>query len=209
MIKNLIFDWGGVLSRSDHKQAMQRLKEIGLENPEKYFEDGKNWYSIFGQIEEGEISQEEFLEKFSELCGRKVTFEDVAYGWWGFYAGMQEGVIDALKKWRGQYKVYMLTNNNPFMMSIIRSDGFAFEGKPFREYFDKIFASCDLGIAKPKKEIYEKVLSEENLEPEETIFIDDRLANLTGAEKAGMKTMLAEAESVWIEELGKRLNKNS
>lgn len=207
MIRNLIFDWGGVLSFSNHNQAMERLREIGMQNPEQYFVEGKNWMSIFGDIESGSISPEDFLQQMSEICGRTITFEDVAYAWWGFFDGLMPGVLNALTEWHKKYRLYVFSNNNPFMMSRILADDFAPEGKPFRSYFDHVYASCDIHLAKPAPESYAFVLKDAGLMAEETVFVDDRKQNLEGAQKVGLHTFLADSRKGWIDALNKELDK--
>ena len=209
MLKNLIFDWGGVLSVSQHDEAVKRFSELGLPNAETYFVEGQNWGGIFGQVESGEISISDFLEKVSDLCGRPITFEEIAYAWWGFFHHLSPGMLQQLEEWKKEgYRLYILTNNNPFMMSYINGDQFAPEGRPFRTYFDKVYVSCEIGLAKPDKAIYEYVLKDGGMKAEETIFADDRKQNLTGAAEAGMQTyFVADAEN-WISDFKtKCLNK--
>lgn len=201
MIKHLIFDWGGVLSASQHDEAVNRFAQLGLPNAVEYFEEGKNWKGIFGEVEEGTISIEDFLEKVSQLCGEPITFEQIAYAWWGFFSHLVKGILPQIEAWKKEgYQVYMLTNNNPFMMSYIKSEGFAPEGKPFYTYFDKLYVSCEIGLAKPDKAIYQYVLNDINAKAEECIFVDDRKQNLDGAEQIGMSTYLVTDSENWIDD---------
>lgn len=201
MLKNLIFDWGGVLSVSQHKEAVKRFSDLGLPNAEKYFEEGKNWGGIFGEVESGTISVPDFLKEVSLMCGKSISFEDIAYAWWGFFDHLTPGILQQLEEWKETgYKLYILTNNNPFMMSYINGDQFAPEGRPFRSYFDKIYVSCEIGMAKPDKEIYEYVLKDGGMKAEETIFADDRQQNLEGAKAAGMQTYFVENAEEWIKD---------
>ena len=200
MIKNLIFDWGGVLSVSQHEEAVRRFAALGLPNAEYYFEEGKNWKGIFGKVEDGTITTDDFLKQVSQLCGKSITFEEIAYAWWGFFSHVTPTMLSNLEKWRKEgYGVYMLTNNNPFMMSYIRSESFAPEGKPFYSYFDKLYVSCDIGLSKPDPAIYRYVLDDKKMNPSETVFVDDRQQNLVGAQQVGMKTFFVEDSENWID----------
>lgn len=199
MLKNLIFDWGGVISVSQHKEAVRRFAELGLPNAESYFEEGKNWGGIFGEVESGAISIEHFLKKISQLCGKPISFEEVAYAWWGFFDHLTPGILQQLEAWKQQgYRLYILTNNNPFMMSYINGDQFSPEGRAFRTYFDKIYVSCEIGLAKPDKAIYEYVLKDGKMKADETIFVDDRELNTEGAKAAGIATYLVENAEDWV-----------
>ena len=55
MIKNLIFDFGGVVITIDQPQAVRRFKEIGLLNAEQQL-DPYTQSGIFGDLERGVIS---------------------------------------------------------------------------------------------------------------------------------------------------------
>ena len=54
MIKNLVFDFGGVLTAIDTKQAIERFRNLGLQNPEEYLNAYKQT-GIFFQLENGDI----------------------------------------------------------------------------------------------------------------------------------------------------------
>ena len=206
MIKNLIFDWGGVLSVSDHEAAVGRFKALGLCNAESYFKAGCNWQSIFGEVESGKLSADEFLSAFSRLCGHPVSFAEVACAWWGFFSHLQPGILQALDTWHHHYDIYLLTNNNPFMMSYIRSEEFAPEGRPFCTYFRKMYVSCECHLAKPDPAIYRYVLNDAHLQSSESIFVDDRFSNLEGAAQVGLATFLVKNGENWIPEFEQRLN---
>jgi len=56
--------------------------------------------------------------------------------------------------------------------------------------FDVLVFSCKEGFRKPEKEIYEITLNRLNTQPGETLFIDDRIENIRGAESLGIQTIL-------------------
>jgi len=66
-------------------------------------------------------------------------------------------------------------------------------GEPsLRSFFDEAYYSQELKMRKPEIEIYEHVLKQHQLDPALTLFLDDNLANLQGAEKTGIKTFQVE-----------------
>ena len=82
MIRNIVFDLGGVIMTICQEEAIKRFKSIGLKNVEDYL----NPYTqtdIFGDIEEGKISAEQFRAKLSELIGKEVTYEECKFAWLG------------------------------------------------------------------------------------------------------------------------------
>jgi putative hydrolase of the HAD superfamily len=62
--------------------------------------------------------------------------------------------------------------------------------KNFDDYFDKVYYSCRVGMRKPDQEIFELVLRQNNLKPEETVFIDDSPQHVKGAGECGINSFL-------------------
>ena len=75
MIKNLIFDLGGVIMTIDQSEALRRFKETGLTDAETYL-DPYTQSGIFGDVEEGKITAEEFRAELSRIIGRELTFDE-------------------------------------------------------------------------------------------------------------------------------------
>ena len=57
----------------------------------------------------------------------------------------------------------------------------------FYNCFQKVYFSYDLGQRKPELEIYNYVINENKLNPEKTLFVDDNLDNIVGAQKTGLQ----------------------
>lgn len=73
----------------------------------------------------------------------------------------------------------------------------------FIPYMDGGILSYQEKVIKPMPEIYELLIERYDLVPEECVFIDDTQANLTGAEKFGIHTILFQNQAQAIEELRK------
>jgi putative hydrolase of the HAD superfamily len=63
------------------------------------------------------------------------------------------------------------------------------QGVYLEDLFEKTYYSHVVKMRKPGAEIFELVLNENNLVPEETLFIDDTHTNLPEAEKLGIQTL--------------------
>ena len=83
MIRCILFDFGGVLVTLDQNQAVKRFKEIGLKDAEKML-DPYTQMGIFGELEVGAISAEQFRESLSKQVGRELTFQECRYAWTGY-----------------------------------------------------------------------------------------------------------------------------
>jgi putative hydrolase of the HAD superfamily len=65
----------------------------------------------------------------------------------------------------------------------------AIDRSPWSQYFDHRYYSCRLGAAKPDPRVFQLVLSDLGVPPEEVLFIDDRSENTRTARDLGMRTI--------------------
>ena len=206
MIKNLIFDMGGVIIILSPEVAMQRFQKLGVENaPELMGIYGHS--DIFLQCENGTLSAQEFIDALSERVGRKVSYEEAAFGWLGYAKEVPMKRLHYLQSLRKRgYSVFLLSNTNPFMMEWTKSNEFCAEGKPIDYYFDKLYCSYELKMYKPEARFFRYVLNDAGIKAEESFFIDDGQVNLDGAASVGLHTLLARPDEDWTEVLEKILS---
>ena len=191
------------------EEAIKRFKSIGLKNVEDYL----NPYTqtdIFGDIEEGKISAEQFRAKLSELIGKEVTYEECKFAWLGYRQDVPLRNLDILRKLKVQgYKLILLSNTNPFMMSWGLSGEFDGNGNSLESYFDSLYLSYKLGVMKPNKKIFQYIIDNEKIQPGESLFIDDGERNINAARLLGFKTLCPINGEDWTKELIELLkNKN-
>jgi len=186
-IKNIIFDFGGVIVDVSREQAVRRFEEVGLEQADEllgaYKQEG-----AFLELEKGTLSREDFYKEVRAISGKNITDEQIDYGWFGFFLPLVQGRIDFLLELRKKYKTYLLSNTNPIIMGWACSPQFTPAGKPLTDYFDKLYLSYQLKSIKPDREIFEKVIADAKINPAETLFIDDGKANVETAGKMGFQT---------------------
>ena len=209
MIRNIVFDLGGVIMTICQDEAIKRFKSIGLKNVEDYL----NPYTqtdIFGDIEEGKISAEQFREKLSELIGKEVTYEECKFAWLGYRQDVPLRNLDILRKLKAQgYKLILLSNTNPFMMSWGLSGEFDGNGNSLESYFDSLYLSYKLGVMKPNKKIFQYIIDNEKIQPGESLFIDDGERNINAARLLGFKTLCPINGEDWTKELIELLKNNN
>lgn len=188
-IKNLLFDFGGVIIGINKENAIKRFKEIGIENIEDYLGEFRQ-KGIFLEIEEGKITRQQFYDQFRKLAGKDISDSDIDSGWLAFLSDIPTYKLQLLKELRKKYKVYLLSNTNPIIMEWAHSHKFSETGEVLSDFFDKVFLSYQIGHAKPEKESFEAVIEGTGLNPSETLFLDDGQSNLDEAAKLGFKTYL-------------------
>ena len=200
-IKRIAFDFGGVIIRQNQQQAVERFKQIGLLDAEErlgaYTQQG-----IFGQLEEGKITAEDFRRQLSLLIGRAVTIEDCSYAWRGYCDGLPQRNLEALQRLRREgYGLSILSNTNPFMMGWALSKDFDGNGHSLADYVDALYLSYQMKVMKPSAEIFRRVLEAEGVRPEELLFVDDSSHNISAAQQLGIATFQPVNGEDWTEEL--------
>ena len=199
-IKKIAFDFGGVIIRQN-QQAVERFKQIGLLDAEErlgaYTQQG-----IFGQLEEGKITAEDFRWQLSLLIGRAVTIEDCSYAWRGYCDELPQRNLEALQRLRREgYGLSFLSNTNPFMMGWALSQDFDGNGHSLADYVDALYLSYQMKVMKPSAEIFRRVLEAEGVRPEELLFVDDSSYNISAAQQLGIATFQPVNGEDWTEEL--------
>jgi putative hydrolase of the HAD superfamily len=201
VIKNIVFDLGGVIMTLDPAEALRRFKALGLSDAERYL-DAYTQSGIFGNLEEGKITAEDFRSKLSSLTGHELTFDECKHAWLGYRKDVPQRNLDLLKELRAKdYRLILLSNTNPFMMDWALSSDFDGKGSSLNDYFDALYLSYRLGIMKPVPDFFRQVLDNENILPEETLFVDDGPRNVEAAGKLGFMTMCPDNGSDWTGEL--------
>lgn len=199
-IKNIVFDFGGVIVNFSREAAVKKFEEIGVANANELL-DAYHQKGAFLQVEDGTINAEEFRVILSELAGKELTYEQVKEGWLGFMLDVPQYRLEYLLELRKKYKLYILSNTNPYVMSWARSNDFTIAGRPLDDYFDKIYTSYELKAVKPGKSIFELMIKDADMLPGETLFVDDGPANIKMAKELGMMTFQPINGEDWRDDL--------
>ena len=140
MIKNFAFDLGGVVLALSYEQAVRQFEAIGLRDARQYL-DAFEQKGIFGALESGQITAEDFRRELSLLVGRSLTMDECFTAWHGYVDHVPRRNLEAILDLRGKgYKVCLLSNTNPFMMQWANRD---FDGQGHSiGYFFRFSTSC-------------------------------------------------------------------
>ena len=205
-IRTIIFDMGGVIITIDQKEAVRRFKALGLQDAEQQL-DPYTQGGIFGDLEAGRITTEDFRRELSKMVGRQLTMDECSHAWHGYVDHVPPHNLEALLSLRNRgYQVCLLSNTNPFMMEWANKD-FDGQGHPISYYFDALYLSFECKAMKPRREIFEIMLRGQQATPEETLFVDDGPRNVEMAASMGMHTLCPQNNEDWTEDLEKILNK--
>ncbi len=195
-VKNIIFDYGNVIFALDFLQKSQQAwcRHWALLMPINFM-DTKYRTPVFTEFERGDISAENFRERIRQITGKpELTDQQIDHAWNSLLVGVPEGNHELLLSLKPRYRTFLLSNINAIHYNHIMKylqDEFGFSGND--HLFEKIYYSHFLRKRKPDAAIFEQVLNENNLDPAETLFIDDSPQHIATAQKLGIQTYLMTA----------------
>ena len=186
-ISTLIFDFGGVLIDLEMNQSILNFKKLGVENVENYLSNfGQSGF--FMQLEKGKISAEEFRYEIRKMTTNTITDKEIDDAWNAFLVRIPSEKLDIVYQLRKKFRVIMLSNTNAIHFPYAERTFFSYKNRGIDEYFDKCYRSYDMKMAKPDAEIFEAILSQEQVAANQCLLLDDGPKNIEQAQKLGFQT---------------------
>ena len=186
-IKNIIFDLGGVIINLDNQRTEDAFTSLGVKDIRSYFGHG-HASSFFKEYEVGGISDQQFIESIRQLTGITVPDQAIVDGWNALLLDFPPERIQLLKNLRNTYRTFLFSNTNALHLAALQQIYVnTFGGGSLEDHFEKTYYSHLLGMRKPDIASFEYILKENQLDPAETMFVDDAIINVEGAEKAGLR----------------------
>lgn len=181
-ITHVFFDIGGVLGTNgwDREQRRRALDHFAIDEGDFQYRHEET----FGTLEEGKITLDEYLDitvfgvqrhftkaEFCEyMMAQSEPFPDSI--------AIARAVAEGCKYW------VSTMNNESDELNRHRIELFG-----LTDIFDAFLSSCWLGVRKPSRAFYDRVLSITQVKPAESVFIDDREQNLEPARILGMNVI--------------------
>lgn len=189
MIRNIIFDFGGVLYDIRYQNIPEAFERCGLHNFEEIYSK-QHQNDVMDQYEEGLISTEALRTYIHSLTDSTLTDQQIDDCWNAILLGFPTRHEEMLRKVSQQYNLYLFSNTNQLNYEQFRAamrEQFGFD--IFDKYFQRCYFSQLMHIRKPKEEGFRKIIAENNLVPADTLFIDDSPQHLVGARACGLQTI--------------------
>ena len=188
-IKNIIFDLGGIFLNIDYPKTEKAFINLGITNfPELYNQHYAS--DLFELLETGKITPAEFYKQFAALSPVPVSDIQIKEAWNAMLGTFPPERIDWLQQIKNRYNIYLFSNTNKIHHEAFTQTFAQLPGNnDFDSYFVKAWYSHTIGLRKPYAASFRHVLSLENLDATETLFIDDTYKNIEGAQEAGLQTI--------------------
>lgn len=179
MIRNVVFDIGGVLLRLRYRTFIEYLAGAGIDmtNLPKWLEQVD-----LAAHERGEITGEALLDRIAGMARRPLDPAELRSRWLDMFDRAQE-MFDLAAGLRDEYRVFLLSNIGDLHWSHLN----ALHG--FEGLTHGVVASFRVGAIKPSAAIYRETERMFGLEPAATVFIDDLPPNVAGARACGWQAI--------------------
>ncbi len=188
IIKNIIFDFGGVILDIEPQLTLNALQELGLKDLTR-FASADFQKNVMDKFERGILCPETFRNKVREVMDAKICNQDIDDAWNALLLDIPEKRIRTLEQVKQQYNIYLLSNSNEIHYELyLRDLQLRFGYTEFDALFHKAYFSFDLHLSKPNPDIFEFVMYQHKMKPEQTLFIDDSFEHIAAARSLGLKT---------------------
>lgn len=186
-IKHIIFDLGGVIINLDIPRTIAEFNKFS-ERPFEAIYTQLQQTPLFDEFDKGQVSEEKFFNEIKCLLRVPVSNGQLLDAWNAMLLDFPGHRLELLKTLKTKYRLFLLSNTNEthiaeFEKQLLLAHGY----KNLEPFFEKVYYSCRINMRKPDTEIFEFVLKENKLKPEETLFIDDSPQHIEGALKTGIK----------------------
>lgn len=200
-MRNIIFDFGGVLVNLDRKRCIDAFTRIGAGAIAGYVDECRQ-EDLFHDLEVGDTGVGQFCDAVRQACGGcNATDEDICGAWDALLTGIPKRRLDKLAELKRDFHLVLLSNTNPIHWRKAVDDYFTQGGLNVNYYFEKTYLSYEMRMLKPDEEIYRKVLDSSGMAAGDTLFIDDSKANCAAAERLGITSMHVTCGDEWTERL--------
>lgn len=181
MIKTIIFDFGDVFINLDKAATGRELERREM------LEFSEELLKINREYEKGLLSSKEFISSFQKNYSH-LTASDITTAWNAILLDFPKHRLEFIRTLASEknYQLILLSNTNEIHIDWVRENVPFFE--EFRNYFDAFYLSQEINMRKPEPSIFTYVLEHHDLDPRETLFIDDTRENTDAASVLGIHT---------------------
>lgn len=190
-IKNIIFDFGGVILNIDYTLTERAFAGLGLTDFHKIYSQATQ-KDLFDRLETGKISPAAFRAEIRKYIG-EATDAQIDKAWNAMLLDLPAERVALLDRLRATHRIFLLSNTNEIHYKAFTAYmKETFKRDIFSEVFEKAYVSHKIKMRKPDAEVFEFVLRENGLNKDETLFIDDSIQHIEGAKKVGLNALFLE-----------------
>ena len=185
----IIFDLGGVILNLNYQLTIDAFKDLGMKDFDAVYTQ-MNQSDLFDKFETGQISSFHFINRLLDQLPKGCNANQVVHAWNAMILDFPVDRLIWLNELKTKKRLFLLSNTNTLHMDCVRrslkKSGL---NEPLENYFERTYFSHEMHMRKPNTEVFLRVCEENMLVPSETVFIDDTLKHVVGADKAGLQAI--------------------
>lgn len=187
-IKALIFDLGGVLVDLDWDRCVNNFRNLGVDSIENLISTTHQKGFIL-DYELGFINDNQFRNEVRKIANSEIPDKLIDDAWLSLLVGIPEEKLELLLSLKKDYRILMLSNTNKMSFEHCRNIYFNFRHHSINDFFDHCYLSYEMHLCKPSNEIFDTMLRNGNLAPNEVLFLDDGDKNIEAAKNRGINVL--------------------
>lgn len=198
-IKHIIFDLGGVILNIDYQRTDKAFTDLGVKNfSELYSQFHAN--PLFENLETGRVENADFVDAMRPYLPEGTPDQAITDAWNAMLLDFPVARLQLLQQLSQHYNLYLLSNTNAIHLHALNAILEKSRGIPSLDmFFNKCYYSHEIGYRKPEKEAYQIIIDENDLQPAQTLFIDDTLPNVEAAKELGIQTIHLQAPKTMLD----------
>jgi glucose-1-phosphatase len=191
---SIIFDLGGVIIDLDYQRTAAEFVKLGLTDFDAIYSKAKQ-SNLFDDFEKGIMSVDGFRSELKKHLPPNISDVQIDHAWNAMLIDIPVHRVEFLKRVGAKHRIFLLSNTNRIhVKAFTKMAEEIFGENNFLSIFEKCYLSCEMGMRKPDAEIFEKVISDNNLDRTKTLFIDDSIQHVEGAHLVGLLSELLAVE---------------
>ena len=196
-IKNLVIDFGGVLINLARNRCIEAFEAIGVADIRNLIVNNYLHKDLFKSFETGTITTRQFREAVRRLSSQILTDKQIDDAWISMLDDVPAYKLDLLLELRQKYNTMLLSNTNELHWHWAEQHIFTYKNHQASDFFHHTYLSYQLHLVEPDPEIFNYVIRDAGILPEETLFMDDAAPNCKTAGLLGFHTYMPKAHEDW------------
>ncbi|MCX7727850.1 MAG: HAD family phosphatase [Bacteroidia bacterium] len=209
MRPTIIFDLGGVILPLNTEATRQKILEYTNKDIKEWMQFGYP-HQLIQKFEMGKITEKEFFEELQDLLSFEKDLYYLKEAWNAMLLAIPKENIEFLHHLSKQYRLILLSNTCETHIQCFEE---MLQQKHHIEslelLFDKVYYSCRMGLRKPDAKLFQKIVKENNLDLNHTVYFDDTIDHIESAKKLGIKSYLYPSNELLKNTLNNLLNSHN
>ena len=209
-LDGVILDFGGVLYDIDYDAPPKAFEALGDPDFASLYHQASQ-STWFDELETGTLDRETFYGHLRQRCLAGTTMDQIHDAWCCILTGMPPSRAHLVTQLGQRTRLFLLSNTNAIHAAVFEADleSTLDDASAFWGAFEQAHYSHDLGMKKPHPDTFLHVCNLHGLAPERTLFLDDSIQHVEGADRAGLHAhhldLSREDVGAWMDRMGWRI----